>query len=492
MDLEKMALKSLSAESPTPPKMSVCAMLAFLLITISAAAVLEFCYTNHSFNLEVNTERPVTNNSETSIKFSMYPPVKAGENHLQHVVRLLEVLGYTQTSINELDWNLLWAHEYPFQNISEMMRHLLPHQTVNHIPGIGFLTSKVDLSTASLPFMPKAFRLPQEKEEFLKYTSINPDTLFVEKHNKHRYIKICSSNSINLSSSETFLQEFIENPFLVDGHKFDIGVYAVITSVDPLLSYIYTGDVLFRYCSEKYFPFDSKNVKKYVVGNDYVPTWEVPSLIKYFEIFGGGMRASFDAYVRDQSMEPSVIWTQVENIVRETILAKKNNIVLAMRPYKTGNFFELLRFDLIVDDELKVHLMEINMSPNLSSAHFKQNALLYEQVLYSVFNLVGVGSPLRAKQSRLDDEIITSDKNIAVNLSDCAKYSCHKSCYKSECKMCLPCLKGSEIQILRKAHFEHLHKVDMKRIYPKAVAHFFIATNTIFTIIYIINICRYL
>lgn len=393
------SLGNLYEVATTTTKIPVRAMLAFLIITINTAAVLEFCLTNYScFNADANTETPDINDSESSIKFSIYPPVKAGENHLQHVVRLLEALGYTQTSINELDWNLLWAHEYPFRNISEMMRRLLPHQTVNHIPGIGFLTSKVDLSTASLPFMPKAFRLPQQKEEFLKHTSISPDTLFVEKHNKHRDIKICSPNSINLSSTETFLQEFIENPFLVDGYKFDIGVYVVITSVDPLLSYIYTGDVLFRYCSEKYLPFDPKNVNKYVVGNDYVPTWKVPSLIKYFETFGGGMRASFNAYVRDQSLDPSDIWTQVEHIVRETILAMKNNIVMAMRPYKTGNFFELLRFDLIIDDELKVHLMEINMSPNLSSEHFKQNALLYEQILYSVFNLLGVGTALRAKK----------------------------------------------------------------------------------------------
>lgn len=34
------------------------------------------------------------------------------------------------------------------------------------------------------------------------------------------------------------------------------------------------------------------------------------------------------------------------------------------------------------------------MSPNLSSAHFKQNAQLYEQVVYSVLSLVGVASRL--------------------------------------------------------------------------------------------------
>lgn len=33
-----------------------------------------------------------------------------------------------------------------------------------------------------------------------------------------------------------------------------------------------------------------------------------------------------------------------------------------------------------------------NMSPNLSSSHFKQNGLLYEQLLLNVFSLVGIAN----------------------------------------------------------------------------------------------------
>ena len=37
-----------------------------------------------------------------------------------------------------------------------------------------------------------------------------------------------------------------------------------------------------------------------------------------------------------------------------------------------------VRFDFVIDEDLKVYLMEANMSPNLSSAHFPANARLYE------------------------------------------------------------------------------------------------------------------
>lgn len=55
----------------------------------------------------------------------------------------------------------------------------------------------------------------------------------------------------------------------------------------------------------------------------------------------------------------------------------------------------MMRFDFVVDEELNVFLMEANMSPNLSSAHFAKNQLLFEQVIYNLFSLTGIATELR-------------------------------------------------------------------------------------------------
>ena len=53
-------------------------------------------------------------------------------------------------------------------------------------------------------------------------------------------------------------------------------------------------------------------------------------------------------------------------------------LILQLKRFRyKQNFFEMIRFDLIVDNDLQVYLMEGNMSPNLSSAHFQPNQLLY-------------------------------------------------------------------------------------------------------------------
>jgi len=59
----------------------------------------------------------------------------------------------------------------------------------------------------------------------------------------------------------------------------------------------------------------------------------------------------------------------------------------------------MVRFDFVFDSKLNIFLMEVNMSPNLSSAHFSANALLYEQVLFNTLHVAGIVN-LRYKSSR--------------------------------------------------------------------------------------------
>lgn len=52
-----------------------------------------------------------------------------------------------------------------------------------------------------------------------------------------------------------------------------------------------------------------------------------------------------------------------------------------------------------MDADLNVHLMEVNMSPNLtpSNDRFEKNSLSYEQVVHNTIKLVGLGSYVEVK-----------------------------------------------------------------------------------------------
>ncbi len=50
----------------------------------------------------------------------------------------------------------------------------------------------------------------------------------------------------------SIIQEFIANPFLIDGHKFSIGVYVVFSSAKPLRAYILNNTWELRFSSKPY------------------------------------------------------------------------------------------------------------------------------------------------------------------------------------------------------------------------------------------------
>jgi tubulin monoglycylase TTLL15 len=89
----------------------------------------------------------------------------------------------------------------------------------------------------------------------------------------------------------------------------------------------------------------------------------------------------------------------VESAIRTIYLKKEQSLIDTTKRFPPGNgrnFFEMVRFDFVIDDDGKVFIMEANMSPNLSSAHFPPNQLLYEQVLFNLMGLVGVGTSMAA------------------------------------------------------------------------------------------------
>lgn len=125
-----------------------------------------------------------------------------------------------------------------------------------------------------------AFSLPKQKQQLLDFAQKDPAIQWVQKSNAHRGIEVANLKQLDLDQKDVFVQRFVNNPLLIDGRKFDLGIYTVVTSLSPLRVYIYEGDILLRFCSQPYRPFDAKNVDKYVVGDDYTPIWEVSDFVE--------------------------------------------------------------------------------------------------------------------------------------------------------------------------------------------------------------------
>ena len=73
--------------------------------------------------------------------------------------------------------------------------------------------------------------------------------------------------------AEIFVQRFVNPPHLIHGHKWDIGVYVLVTNLRPLRVYYY-GDLLLRFCKEAWKGLNPADVDTYVVADDYLSPWD--------------------------------------------------------------------------------------------------------------------------------------------------------------------------------------------------------------------------
>ena len=60
-------------------------------------------------------------------------------------------------------------------------------------------------------------------------------------------------------SQPCLVQQYIHNPMLINGFKFDLRIYVAITSVNPLRVYVYEEGIC-RFATEKYNTKDLSNV----------------------------------------------------------------------------------------------------------------------------------------------------------------------------------------------------------------------------------------
>ncbi|OTF82091.1 tubulin polyglutamylase TTLL4-like protein [Euroglyphus maynei] len=408
--------------------------------------------------------------------------------YLHHVIDIFQKIGFRIWTRREPppieeygDWHVLWSHEYPFTS-SFNLPQLKPFQKVNHFPGSGFITNKVNLATSGLKHIPKAFTLPGEKESFINFTKENPDKLWVQKDNNHRGIRVLSIDQLDLNRKGTFVQEFIQNPLLIDGKKFDIGLYVTMTSLNPLRIYIYDNEALLRFCARPYTTnndnsFNASDIDSYVVGDHYTPIWEIPSLDHYYTDLNMNMKSSLNAYIRLKlDRDPQPIWTSMEESIKTIFYMKEEEMLRLANVYPNmRNFFELVRFDFTIDDQLNVFLMEANMSPNLASAKYPPNRIIYEQVIYSCLSLVGITRmPLTFgtwpnKPEQLWNPYV-HHKDLSILPDICSDEQCDRknltSCQHEQCDVCYHCITAEMHTILMDAYMEEMSRYHNNRLIP--------------------------
>ncbi|TNV82551.1 hypothetical protein FGO68_gene13598 [Halteria grandinella] len=318
---------------------------------------------------------------------------------------LLEDNGFREATKRDQDFTVLWASS----NIkSQTYQALTRYQKVNHFPKSTEITRK-DCMYRLLArmrefhghkhygFVPLTFILPNEIMELQKAMDQMPERQWIVKPSASSQGKgiFLTNNIAEIPQKQSMIaSQYIANPMLIDDYKFDLRVYVGITSINPLRVYVYE-EGLTRFATVKYNQ-TSKKQSRYVHLTNY-------SLNKYnanfinntdAEVDDQGSKWSLTALRRKMAqlgIDHDRIFKKIEDIIIKTLISGENVINNATEmfvPYP-GNCFELLGFDILIDDQFEPWLLEINLSPSLN-CDSPLDQKIKSNLISDLFNLAGM------------------------------------------------------------------------------------------------------
>eukprot|EP00798_Chlamydomonas_sp_ICE-L_P004161 gene4161-14261_t len=307
------------------------------------------------------------------------------------VVSNLERRGWEEAGEHDDEWDLYWASVGSIKQIfgSEAGIRLQQGQLVNHFPNHYELTRK-DLMVKNIKRYQKQYKCDggggsndSNDMDIIPVTFVLPQdyALFAEDYALFAEIKKWSGGSIppalRASQDCYVVSRYIDSPLLIGGKKFDLRLYVVVTSYRPLQ--LGFG----RFCSAKYTLEDSELDNDYVhltnvaiqkLGDEYNERhgnkWTLANIRLYLEATRGIERTD-------------KLFNDIEGVVLKSLKACQNIMI------NDRHCFELYGYDIIIDDNLKPWLVEVNASPSLSTTT-QSDRLLKFKVINDVINLVSL------------------------------------------------------------------------------------------------------
>ncbi|XP_027872829.1 putative tubulin polyglutamylase TTLL9 isoform X2 [Xiphophorus couchianus] len=223
-------------------------------------------------------------------------------------------------------------------------------------------------------FFPCTFVLPSEYHLFVEEFNRNPGSIWIMKpvaksqgkgiflFRKLKDIIDWKKESVHSEEQKDAVpvenyvaQRYIENPYLINGRKFDLRVYVLVTSYVPLKAWLYR-DGFARFSGtrfslstidDKYMHLTNVSVQKTAPNYNHEEgcKWEMQQLRRYLTAKHGR------ELIENLFKEMDNIFIRSLQSVQKVIINDKH-------------CFELYGYDILLDENLKPWLIEVNASPS--------------------------------------------------------------------------------------------------------------------------------
>ncbi|KAF6116767.1 tubulin tyrosine ligase like 4 [Phyllostomus discolor] len=403
-----------------------------------------------------------------------------------------------KTSKRNDDWLGCWGHHMK----SPSFRSILGHQKLNHFPG-SFQIGRKDRLWRNLSrmqsrfgkkefsFFPQSFILPQDAKLLRKaWESSSRQKWIVKPPASARGIgiQVIHKWSQLPKRRPLLVQRYLHKPYLISGSKFDLRIYVYVTSYDPLRIYLFS-DGLVRFASCKYSPSMKSLGNKFMHLTNYsVNKKNTEYQANADETACQGHKWALKAlwnYLSQKGVNSDAIWEKIKDVVVKTIISSEPYVTSLLKMYvrRPYSCHELFGFDIMLDENLKPWVLEVNISPSLHS-NSPLDISIKGQMIRDLLNLAGFVLP-----STEDTSSSSSSSSSTTSLPSCPREKCQmapeqltaqklKKAYYLTQKIpdqdfyssVLDVLTPDDVQILVQMEDEFSRRGQFERIFPSRIS----------------------
>ncbi|KAF3424695.1 hypothetical protein E2986_04790 [Frieseomelitta varia] len=325
----------------------------------------------------------------------------------QILMKILINSGYQVVNKEKTDWSGIW-------NLSckdtAKYRSMKNFQKVNNMPGSQSIGNKdllwTHLSEMSRKFvqeynfMPKTYVLPKEMQKFEgMWNRHGMGTTWIIKPpsaGRGQGIKIVNQWWEIRKWHSVIIQRYISRPKLINGLKFDLRIYVLLTSINPMRIYVYK-EGLVRFASVRYVRGANLDDKYMHLTNSSVnkqnPAYIMNDRVNSFKGHKWSF-ASLWSYLRQENVDVTDLWCQIKDIIVKTFISVESSMNAAISENLVSSYtcYELYGFDVLLDENLRPWLLEVNTLPSLQTDSPLDTAIK-GALMKDVLNMAGYQIP---------------------------------------------------------------------------------------------------
>jgi tubulin polyglutamylase TTLL1 len=295
-----------------------------------------------------------------------------------------EKRGWTETKIKSWDWNLVW-YSLGLYGLFQYVpiERLKPNQFINHFPKHREITHKDRLYdnittykkkllvkkpqlAEELDFLPKTYLLPKEKDLVKNIFKSSPVWILKPssraRGNGIQIVTDWTALNTHLeknsqSYSRFVLSKYIDNPLLLAGRKFDIRLYVFVRSFQPLIAYIYKEG--FARMSNVPYTTEKRHAENLQVHLTNIAVQKKFSNVQESKVLLTDLQMIMEQQVGKRTT--TNLFNQIRKIVLHSLMSCQG--LVDWNP----QCFELFGYDILVDQNFKPWLIEVNASPSMGT-----------------------------------------------------------------------------------------------------------------------------